>query len=61
MKCFRHEPGKICPDCGLDRREVVEYAGVKFFLEQRAHNHVVLVPVEDAVWLLRALHVENKG
>ena len=29
MKCFRHEPGKICPDCGLDRtmktpREIIQ-------------------------------------
>lgn len=21
MKCFKHEIGKVCPDCGLDRRQ----------------------------------------
>jgi len=20
VKCFRHDPGKVCPECGLDRR-----------------------------------------
>lgn len=20
MNCFRHDPGKVCPECGLDRR-----------------------------------------
>lgn len=20
MKCFRHDPGTLCPQCGLDRR-----------------------------------------
>jgi len=22
MKCFRHDPGKVCPDCGADRRNI---------------------------------------
>jgi len=54
MKCFKHDQGKVCPDCGLDRREE-KYKLIAVIKTLRKPNASIAMPAKWRELVINAL------